>query len=337
MHGIIEQIERCQGVLVLVLDLLGRFLESGKHGALAAGEVLAGIAMLADLGKDLLHQDKLIRHKGKIAGKLPRAAEALDVQHGIREGEQIPEHRIVGVVDLLQLRLHIVLLQQNTLLDNLIRRGGGQGQAGLETRLNAGEFVLAGLDDFIHSFLTCADHPDLAAALAADVFYQRLQVDQQIGITTNILADFVDHEQQAEVIGLAVHIFLDLRHQLCDGGFHGLRAIEPVGGGLFAHAQHFHQGGDDVILKEGVSVAGLHPGRAVLLLKHAAELSGLALAVDELLQLGHLQVFTVVAQVGIEHLGEDAQHGGLVLVDGALDVDIEQDRIRVAGAGRAVD
>ena len=181
MHGVIEQIEWSQGVLVLVLNLLRRLLEAGKHGALAAGEVLAGITVLADLGKNLLHEDKLIRHKGEIAGKFPGAAETLDIQHGIGKGEQVPEHRIVGVVNLLQLRLHIVLLQQDTLLDNLIRRGGGQREAGLETRLNAGEFVLAGLDDFIHGFLTCADHPDLAAALAADVFYQRLQVDQQIG------------------------------------------------------------------------------------------------------------------------------------------------------------
>ena len=337
MHGVIEQIEWSQGVLVLVLNLLRRLLEAGKHGALAAGEVLAGITVLADLGKNLLHEDKLIRHKGEIAGKFPGAAETLDIQHGIGKGEQVPEHRIVGVVNLLQLRLHIVLLQQDTLLDNLIRRGGGQREAGLETRLNAGEFVLAGLDDFIHGFLTCADYPDLATTLAADVFHQRLQIDQQIGIAADVLADLVDHKQQAEVVGFAVHILLDLRHQLRDGGFHGLCAIEPVGGGLFAHAQHFHESGNDVVLKEGVGVAGLHPGCAVLLLKHAAELSGLALAVDELLQLGYLQVFAVVAQIGIEHLGENTQYGGLVLIDGAFDVDVEQDRIRMAGAGRAVD
>ena len=137
MHGVIEQIEWSQGVLVLVLNLLRRLLEAGKHGALAAGEVLAGITVLADFSKNLLHEDKLIWHEGEIAGKLPGATEALDVQHGIGEGEQVPEHRVVGVVDLLQLRLHIVLLQQNTLLDDLIRRGGGQGQTGFETRLNA--------------------------------------------------------------------------------------------------------------------------------------------------------------------------------------------------------
>lgn len=86
-----------------------------------------------------------------------------------------------------------------------------------------------------------------------------------------------------------------------------------------------------------VGVSGFHPGSAVLFLENTTEFGSLALAVDELLQLGHLQVFTIVAQVGIEHLSEDAQHCGLVLVDGAFDVDVEQDRIRVAGEGRTVD
>ena len=36
MDGIIEPEERNQSILVLSLDLLGRFLESGKHGTLPA-------------------------------------------------------------------------------------------------------------------------------------------------------------------------------------------------------------------------------------------------------------------------------------------------------------
>ena len=125
VHGIVEQIEGSQGVFIPVFNLLGCLLEAGEHGALAAGQVLAGIAVLADFRKDLLHQDKLIRHKGEIPGELAGAAEALDVQHRIGEGEQVPQNRIVDIVHLLQLRHDFFLLQKNALLDDFIRRGGG--------------------------------------------------------------------------------------------------------------------------------------------------------------------------------------------------------------------
>ena len=191
--------------------------------------------------------------------------------------------------------LGLVRLQKDTLLDNLIRRGGGQGQAGFESGLNTGELILAGFDDLIDSFLPGADHPDLAAALAADLFHEGLQVDQQVRIPTNVLADLVDHEQEPEVTRLCVHVLLDLRNELSDGSLHGLGAVKPVAGGLLTHAEYVLQSGDDVILKESVGITGLQPGRAVFLLEHAPEFLGFALLGDELLQLGHLQVLAVEA------------------------------------------
>ena len=229
--------------------------------------------------------------------------------------------------------LGLVRLQKDTLLDNLIRRGGGQGQAGFESGLNTGELILAGFDDLIDSFLPGADHPDLAAALAADLFHEGLQVDQQVRIPTNVLADLIDHEQEPEVTRLCVHILLDLRNELSDGSLHGLGAVKPVAGGLLTHAEYVLQSGDDVILKESVGITGLQPGRAVFLLEHAPEFLGFALLGDELLQLGDLQVLTVEAEVVVKHLGENAQHGGFVLVDGAFDIDVEKDRIRPAFCG----
>ena len=122
-----------------------------------------------------------------------------------------------------------------------------------------------------------------------------MQVDQQVRIPTNVLADLVDHEQEPEVTRLCVHILLDLRNELSDGSLHGLGAVKPVAGGLLTHAEYVLQSGDDVILKESVGIAGLQPGRAVFLLEHAPEFLGFALLGDELLQLGHLQVLAVEA------------------------------------------
>ena len=108
--------------------------------------------MLADLGEDLLHQDELVRHEREVPGKFTGAAVAFDVQDGIGKGEKVPQDGIIICIDLLQLAFRLMGLEQDTLLDDLIRRGRGEGQAGLETRLNAGEFVLAGLDDFMVNY-----------------------------------------------------------------------------------------------------------------------------------------------------------------------------------------
>ena len=285
--------------------------------------------MLTDLGKDLLHEDELIWYEREVLSELASAVITLNVQNGVGKGEQVPQYRVIGGIFLLQIMLGLIRLQKDTLLDNLICRRGRQGQAGLETGLNAGELILTGFNDLVDGFLPGADHPDLAAALAADLFHEGLQVDQQVRVTADVLADLIDHEQEPEVTRLSVHILFDLRNEPGNGGLHGLGAIEPVAGSLLTHAEHFLQGGNNVILKESVGIAGLQPGRSVLLLEHAPEFLSLALLGNELFQLGDLQVFTIKAEVVIEHLGKDAQHGCLVLVDGAFDIDVEKDRIRL--------
>ena len=80
VNRIIEEIERCQCILVLILDLLCCLLEAGQHGTLTAGQMLSGIAVLADLRKHLLHDDELVRHKREVLCKLARAVVALNIQ-----------------------------------------------------------------------------------------------------------------------------------------------------------------------------------------------------------------------------------------------------------------
>ena len=295
--------------------------------------MLAGVAVLPDLCKNLLHQDELIRHKREVLCKLTCAGISLDVQNRIGEGEQIPQYRVVLGIHLFQFMLGLVRLQQNTLLDNLISRGGRKGQSCLEAGLNPGEFIFTGFDDLINGFLPGAYHPDLAAAFAADLLHERLQVDQQVRVTADVLANLVNHEQQPEILRLRIHILFYLGNELGNGGLHSLGPIEPVAGSLLTHAEHFLQGGDNVILKEGIGIAGRKPARAVLLLEHTPELFGLALFGNELLQLGNFQVLAVEAEIVIEHLGENAQHGGFVLVDGPFDVDVKENRVGQASGG----
>ena len=63
MYGVIEKAERNERVLVFVLDGLRRLLKAGEHGALAAGEMFAGVSVFADLRQHILHQAELIRHE----------------------------------------------------------------------------------------------------------------------------------------------------------------------------------------------------------------------------------------------------------------------------------
>ena len=125
MDRIIEKIERCQGILIPILDLLGRLLEARKHGTLSARKMLSGISVLPDLGKDLLHDHKLIWYEREIPGKVLRAGVSLDIQHRSRKAEKIPENRVILVIDFFQCRFDFRLLLQNTLLNDFIcgRRG----------------------------------------------------------------------------------------------------------------------------------------------------------------------------------------------------------------------
>ena len=88
MYRVIELIERHKSVLILILDLLCRFLEAGQHGAFAARKVLAGVAVLADFRENLLDDDELIRNKGEGRAELRCAGKALDVEDRIIKGKQ---------------------------------------------------------------------------------------------------------------------------------------------------------------------------------------------------------------------------------------------------------
>src|SRR5699024_1618430 len=107
---------------------------------LPTGQMLSGIAMLADLGKYFLHDDELIRYERKISCKLPRAIKAFNIQNRITgriiKTEQISQHGIMLIIYLFQLRCYLIFLSEDTLLDHFIRRRRRQGQPGLESRLD---------------------------------------------------------------------------------------------------------------------------------------------------------------------------------------------------------
>ena len=166
--------------------------------------------------------------------------------------------------------------------------------------------------------------------MCAEILDERLEIKQHVRVAAHVLAHLIDHEEQAEVVRLARHISLDFADQLRDAEFLLAAVIEPVPRRGLAHAQHLGHGRHDLILKEGKGIPRILPAVAIRRRKGLPEGVQLALARKVLLQPRRLEILAVVTQMIVEHLREDAQHSRLVLVDGALDVDVEEDGLRLA-------
>ena len=77
----------------------------------------------------------------------------------------------------------------------------------------------------------------------------------------------------------------------------------------------------------------MHPGHTALFFKYTTEVDGFSALIDVILHLCNLQVFSIESQMVIEHLGENAQHSGLVLVNGSFNIDIEQYSLSLFAGG----
>ena len=331
VNCIVKKMEWNQSIFILILHILCCFLEPGEHGTLTAGQMLTGIAVLANLGKHLLDHDELIRHKGESCRKLRTIRKALDVKNGIVESIEVFEYGVFLVIDHAKKLICRICFRQNTLFDNFINGGRGKAEARIEASLNFGKVIAGDMDNGVNRLLTCHHDPNLAVAANANLFYKRLQIDHQVTIVTNVLTDFIHHKQQSEILALAVYIFLNVSYELGDAQFIRFLTIEPVPRRLFAHAERRLQNRNNVILKERKGIAGLRPRRTIDLLKGFAELLRLALLFNEAFQLGNFQIIAVKPAVIVEHLCKDAQHCGLILRERTFDVNVEKDRLRRHG------
>lgn len=176
-------------------------------------------------------------------------------------------------------------LCKDSLLDNFINGGRRKAQASIKASLNLGEVIAGDMDNTVNRFLACDHNPDLATAASTDLFYEGLQVDHQIAIVTDVLTNFVHHEQKTEVLALAVNIFLNICNELRDAQFVSFLAVKPISGSLFTHTENRLHNHNDVILKEGKRVACFYPRCAIDFLEGSAELSSLTLPFDEAFQL----------------------------------------------------
>ena len=94
-----------------------------QEKTLTTGKVLAGISVLADFSKYLLHNNKLIRHEREVLSKFPRTGIAFNIQNRAIEAEQVTQDRIILLINGFQIHCCFRFLFQNTLLDDFIHGG----------------------------------------------------------------------------------------------------------------------------------------------------------------------------------------------------------------------
>ena len=110
-------------MLVSALHALGGLLKAREHGALAAGEVLAGAAVLADLAHDVLHEAELVTGEGEGLHVVVRVGVADEVSRGALEGEEVLEHGGARGVLSAQHAVGVLVLGQDAALDDLVGAG----------------------------------------------------------------------------------------------------------------------------------------------------------------------------------------------------------------------
>ena len=120
------------------------------------------------------------------------------------------------------------------------------------------------MGDLVDGLLARDHDPHATGATRAQLLHERLQVEHEVDVGTDVLAYLVHHKEQAERaagrLGAAlVHVLADVFHEGVDAELGGLGAVEPAGGRLLAHHTRGGKRRDDIVLVEVEAVARLKP------------------------------------------------------------------------------
>ena len=205
---------------------------------------------------------------------------------------------------------------------------------------NLGEVVGARLVGFaqggVDVFLAGDDDPRPALAAHTKLFGDGLQVQHQLGVLADELADLVNKEDDAMAWALGVQVVTHQFSKAFDVDAVTVTGIvEPLASGLGRHLQSSTQTGDDVVAQEVHGIAFVGPIVAVGGLKGVFEYLKTTLGNEVTLHVRH--VWCVARQT--LHLVEDAQEhlqdGVAIGLSIGFGIDVEEDDVGLAGHGAA--
>ena len=114
----------------------------------------------------------------------------------------------------------------------------------------------------VHVLLRRDDDPGPATADRAQLLGDRLEVEHQVGVAADELADLIDQEDQPVLRPLGVQVLLDPLAEVLDGQREVvLGPVDPLLGGRLTLAEGFAERLDDLIPVELVGVPLLRPNR----------------------------------------------------------------------------
>ena len=265
--------------------------------------------MGTDAGQHACQKVKLVWHKGVNFCKVF----CIGVQfflYTVVEDNQIFDNGCFLVIEQTQALRCCLCLIQNTLFDNGIHIGRGQGKACIKTSLNLREVISLYLSDRVDILLARHDHPCFAHAFLAQLFCHRLEVQHQLGIIADVLSNLIHKENHMMIAAFFLNIGL---YALCEIFNADLIALgcffTPVAGRRFAHEIHVRKNIHNRILNEIKILTGAFPRIAVLFFKLFLELFKAAFFGKSAFQISKMRHGTTEALHLIEHLQKHINDG----------------------------
>ena len=233
LDGRVEVVERDQDADFVDGDGLRRRLEGVEHGPLATGQVHTRGPGLADRLEDFLEQLELVRGERVVLDEILAVLELAEGHAAVLEGQLVLEDVALLLEHGFEFGLHVRHLCQQAGLDHFIDVGAGERQRRVEPALNLREVLLLGLAHLaqhgVHVFLGRDDDPGPATADRPQLLGDRLQVEHQVGVGADELADFIDQEDEPVLRPLGVQVLLDPLAEVLDGqGEVVLGPVDPL-------------------------------------------------------------------------------------------------------------
>ena len=279
--------------------------------------MLAGCAVSTNGGQHTSQEVKLIRYKGIYGGEVFSIGIEL-LFHAVVEDDFVLDVSFLLVIEESQSVMASIVLLQNSLADDLVHIGRGQGQTGIETTLDFRKVILVVADLLgyrVNILLAGDDNPRLALAGSTQILCHSLEIQHQVAAITNVLTNLVDQKDNMMVLTLLVDIPLDelgkILNTLAVDTVHSLLA--PVAGSFFAHKVDCDKSINHIVLNEVKLIARFQPGRTIDTLKFRFEVVVLALFGQGPLQICNDRIGLAETLSAVKYAQKDRHNGILAL------------------------